>query len=231
MRPDPPPRGHELLDDPGADPDQVARSLGNIARANRWMGGAAAVRFGLASLLAGTPGGTRLTLLDLGTGLGDLPRMARRWAARRGIELNVLACDRHPTAAGLAHRGGVPCAVACVSALPFGPRCADLVLVSQLAHHLARGRAVQLLQDANALARVGVIVTDLVRSPVAAAGFGLAARLLRFDHATVHDGVLSVQRGYRVADFHALLLAAGIGATVHRRPGYRLVATWRAQGG
>ena len=29
--------GNELLDDPGADPRIVVRSLGNIARANRWL--------------------------------------------------------------------------------------------------------------------------------------------------------------------------------------------------
>lgn len=230
MLPTSSPLGHELLDDPGADPGLVTESLGNIARANRWMGGAAAVRFGLATLLREAPAGARLSLLDLGTGLGDLPRMARTWAARRGIRLAVLACDRHPTAARLAHRAGVPCAVACASAVPFAPRCTDLVLVSQVAHHLAPGEVVALLRTANSLARIGVIVTDLVRSRVAAAGFGLAARVLRFDHVTVHDGVLSVRRGYSAAEFRSLLLAAGIEATVHRRPGYRLVATWRVLG-
>ena len=34
------PFGIELLDDPDADPAVVARSLGNIARANWWFGGA-----------------------------------------------------------------------------------------------------------------------------------------------------------------------------------------------
>jgi hypothetical protein len=41
------PLGVELLDDPAADPDTVVLSLRNVARANRWFGGAAAVCHGL----------------------------------------------------------------------------------------------------------------------------------------------------------------------------------------
>ncbi|HEX9166623.1 MAG TPA: hypothetical protein VF862_11995, partial [Gemmatimonadales bacterium] len=80
------PHGTELLDDPAADPATVALSLRNIARANWWFGGWAAIRYGLSRLLeAGDPGNrirsSRLTLLDVGTGIGDLPARAVRWAA------------------------------------------------------------------------------------------------------------------------------------------------------
>src|SRR5919107_1489287 len=79
--------GAELLDDPRADPGAVAESLRNIARANRWFGGATAVRYGLRRTLGAVPPGTALTLLDLGTGLGDLPQVAVRWGAARGIRI------------------------------------------------------------------------------------------------------------------------------------------------
>lgn len=222
------PIGHELLDDPAADPALVAASLANIARANRWLGGAAAVRFGLARLLAETTPGTRVTLLDLGTGLGDLPRAARTWAATHQVHLDVLGCDRSRVAARLANGLGVPCAVACVGTLPFAARSVDLVLVSQVAHHLARGAVVDLVRQADRIARVGVIVADLARSRLAALGFGLVARALRFDHFTTHDGITSVRRGYEAAELQAILGEAGIRAVVHRRPGYRLVAAWHA---
>ena len=60
------PIGIELLDDPDADPAAVTLSLRNVARANRWFGGAAAVRYGLRRLLRDVPPGRPLTLLDLG---------------------------------------------------------------------------------------------------------------------------------------------------------------------
>jgi hypothetical protein len=52
--------------------------------------------------------------------------------------------------------------------------------------------------------------------------------MLRFDHATRHDGMVSVRRGYRPAELERLLSAAGITTRVHRRPGARLVAAWHA---
>ena len=97
--------GTELLDDPTANPAAVAESLRNIARANRWFGGAAAVRFGLGRTLARVPRGSHLTLVDMGTGLGDLPAVARRWAARRGIHLSSVGIEVNRIAASLAHRG------------------------------------------------------------------------------------------------------------------------------
>ena len=74
------PLGVELLDDPAADPATVRSSLGDIARSNRWLGGRAAVRFGLDRLLKKLPHERRLTLLDVGTGAGDLPLDAVRRA-------------------------------------------------------------------------------------------------------------------------------------------------------
>jgi len=220
--------GHELLDDPAADPAAVAESLRHIARANRWLGGADAVRFGLMRLLRDVPRGARLTLLDLGTGAGDLPGAAVEWAARRGIELVPIGLERSPVAATLARSGGVPTAVGCVSALPFAPKSVDVVLASQLAHHLAPASLVGLAGDCTRLARIGVVVADLRRSRLAALGFPIAGRLLRFDRNTLRDGVTSIRRGFRASELRALLAAAGVNAAVHARPGWRLVATWRS---
>src|SRR5689334_21930096 len=144
--------GTELLDDPAADPTVVAQSLGNIARANRWFGGAGAVRYGLARVLHSVPHTRSLSLLDLGTGAGDLPRDAARWAARRGWRLVPVGLERSRVAAGLARAAGCPCAVGCAGAAPFRDKSVDLVLVSQVLHHLSPDSAVRLLRDCDRLA-------------------------------------------------------------------------------
>lgn len=222
------PLGHELLDDPAADPRLVRLSLTNIVRSNRLFGGLAAVRFGLSRLLRGVPPGASLTLLDIGTGAGDLAAGARAWAVRRGIALAPMGLDRNPVAARMASQAGVPSVVGCLGSLPLPARSVDLVLMSQVAHHLAPRSVVQLVRDATGLARIGVILADLRRSRVAAAAFGAAATMLRFDEATRHDGIVSVHRGYCTDDLTRLLADAGVRARVYRRPGSRLVATWPA---
>ena len=221
------PVGAELLDDPAADPDTVVQSLGNVARANRWFGGAAAVRHGLRQVLRGLPAGRPLTLLDLGTGAGDLPPRAVRWARRRGYLLRPVGLELSRTAAGMARRAGVPCAVACAGAPPIREKAVDLVLVSQVAHHLTHESAVRLIRTCDALARVGVVIADLRRGRMAPLAFRVGARALGFDPVTIADGLTSIRRGYTPGELRALLAKAGVSARVARRPGYRLVATWR----
>jgi SAM-dependent methyltransferase len=221
------PVGAELLDDPAADPDTVIRSLRNVARANRWFGGAAAMRHGLGRVLRGVPRDRPLTLLDLGTGAGDLPRRAIRWARRRGYPLRAVGLELSPTAAALAQRAGVPCAVACAGAPPVRPKSVDLVLLSQVVHHFTRESTVQLLRTCDALARIGVVVADLRRGPLAPLVFWVGAHALRFDRTTVADGITSLRRGYTAHELRAMLADAGVRGQVSRRPGYRLVATWR----
>ena len=221
------PVGAELLDDPDADPAAVTETLRNIARSNRWFGGAAAVRHGLARVLADVPAGSTLTLADLGTGLGDLPRSAARWAARRGVRLVTVALERSPVAARLAHEHGVPCAVGCAGAPPFREKSVDIVLVSQVAHHLADDSVVRLFRACDRLARQAVVVADLRRGALGPLAFWCGARALRFDGHTVADGMTSIRRGYTAGELRALLAAAGVRGIVERRPGYRLVATWR----
>ena len=221
--------GAELLDDPSANPAAVAESLRNIGRANRWFGGAAAVRFGLARTLGGVPPGTTLSLLDLGTGLGDLPRVSVRWAAARGIRLVPVGLELNRVAAVLASSAGVPTALACAGAPPVRHKSVDVVLVSQVAHHLTEASVVHLLQTCDRLARGAVIVADLRRSPIARTAFWCGARLLGFDAVTVADGITSIRRGFSRGEMRSLMLRAGLCGRVDLRPGFRLVATWLPQ--
>lgn len=217
--------GTEILDDPTADPAVVRTSLDNVARANRWFGGHAAVRYGLSRLLSSAAG--PVTLLDVGTGLGDVPIMAARWARARGIRLVPLGLDPHPVAARLAALHGIATIRACGGDLPVKTGGVDLVVVSQVAHHLEPRSCVTLFQECNRVARLGVVIADLRRSRSAAAGFWIGSRLLRFDPVTCADGLTSLRRGFTVSGLSNLLAESGVRATVVRRPGARLVATWR----
>lgn len=225
------PIGREALDGPGLPPELVRTTLGDIARVNTLLGGRAAAAFGLDLLLRGTPAAQRLTLLDVGAGSGDIaPHLARR-AARRGVALTPLAVERHPVAARLCRQAGLPTAVGDGGQLPLADRSADIVLASQLLHHLERRSAVALLRELNRVARLGVIVADLRRHPLAALGIWLASYPLRLHPVTRQDGVTSVRRGFRRHELEQLLREAGVAGAVFRRPGYRLVAVWRAGAG
>jgi len=218
------PTGTEILDDLSADSRMVEESLGNIARANRWLGGLAAVRHGLSRVLAGRTGA--VTLVDVGTGTGDIPAMARRWARSRGLEMRAFGVERHPVAARLAHNQGLQTSIGCGGALPLRDASVDVVVLSQVAHHLDEDSCVAVFRECDRVARIGVVVADLRRSVAAQAGFWFASHALRFDRVTRSDGVTSLRRGFSTGTLQRLLERSGVDAAVERRPGYRLVATW-----
>ncbi|HEY0776864.1 MAG TPA: methyltransferase domain-containing protein [Gemmatirosa sp.] len=219
-------RGVEIIDDPALDGATTVRSLEDVARSNTLFGGRRAVLAALDDVLADADG-TRLTLLDVGTGVGDIPWHARRLAARRGVMLDTYGVELSPALA-LASRarvGGSICADA--FALPFADGSVDVVTCSQVAHHFAEPELLRLLCELDRVARRRVVVADLRRSYVAAAGFWLAAWPLRFHPVTRHDGVVSVFRGFTPGELGALVTrATGAVAHVRRGLGWRVVSTW-----
>jgi len=223
--------GVEALDDPATDPRLVTRMLHDIARSNRWLGGTDAVRYALARLLLPEHRGRDLTLFDVGTGAADLPLAARRWANRHGFSLVPLALERIPAAARLARDAGVPVILGCAGELPLRNRSVDIVLVSQVAHHLDRDSATRLFAAASAVARLGVIVADLRPMLLAATGFRLAGMALGFHRNTLADGVTSIRRSFRPDDLRQLCADAGANdVRVASRPGARVVAWWHTAG-
>jgi SAM-dependent methyltransferase len=221
--------GSEALDSPATDPALVERIVADLVRSNRWLGGLTAMRYALGQLIDGNDRDRELTLLDIGTGAGDLPVAARAWARSRGVTLRVLGVERIAAAGRVARRAGVDTVLGCAGALPVAPQSVDIVLLSQVLHHLEHDSAVALLANVSAVARRGVVIADLRPTWYAAPGFRLAGRALRLHRVTIDDGVTSLRRGYRPAQLAMLCREAGVvGAAVRARPLARVVAWWRS---
>jgi SAM-dependent methyltransferase len=220
-------RGEERIDDPALDAAVVVRSLGDVARSNALFGGRRAVLGALAPALG--PAGSALTLLDVGTGMGDIPRHARRLAARRRVRLTAVGVELNFALARASQAGTDASVCADAFALPFADRSIDLVTASQLLHHFTGDALGRLLAELDRVARRLVVVGDLRRSYAAAGGFWLASRALGFHPVTQHDGVLSVFRGFTAGELAAHVRAAvpaARGLAVRHRLGWRVVASW-----
>ena len=218
-------RGAEHIADPALDPATTVRSLEDVARSNALFGGRRAVLAALDAVLAETSGA--LSLLDVGTGVGDIPYHARRRAERRGRALATYGVELSPALARASRERveGAVCADA--FALPFAHRGIDVVTCSQVAHHFEEPELLALFRELDRVARRLVVVADLRRSYVAAAGFWVASRALRFHPVTQHDGVVSVFRGFAPDELGAYVRrATGAAARVRRGLGWRVVASW-----
>lgn len=226
--------GTELLDDPHANPGAVRDELRDIARLNALFGGTRAVVAALEPFLAARGAGVVRaggrsecwTLLDLGTGSGDIARAAATVARRHGIDLRPVGLELNRTAARVAEAAGLATIVADGGALPVRPRSVDVVVASQVLHHLPRPLAVRWIASCDRVARRAVVLADLRRSRVAMAGVWLATFPLGMSRMTRRDAVISLRRGYSASEFAAMLEEAGVRAVVRCRPGFRIVAAW-----
>lgn len=218
-------RGTEILDSPDVDPEIVVRSIGDVTRANALFGGLSSAMDELRIALEALP--PRATLLDVGTGLGDIPSKAREVARQNGVELTTVGLDSalELTRACRRSLGLAVCADAL--RLPFPDRSFDVVMCSQVLHHFAGEDALTLLREMNRVARVRVVVSDLRRSWIAAAGLWLASFPLRFHAVSRHDGVVSVMRGFTAEELgETVTEAVARTPIVHRRRGFRVTTSW-----
>jgi SAM-dependent methyltransferase len=222
-----PPRRHgsEILDGDDLDPKIVRRSMRDVARANTLFGGASALLDELESALGHLP--LMATLLDVGTGIGDIPARARHRAWEHGVQLQTVGLDIAPELAA-ASAAKVDAAV-CADALrlPFADDSFDIVTCSQLLHHFPGTTGTVLLREMDRVARMRVVVSDLRRSWAAAAGLWLASFPLLFHPISRHDGVVSVLRGFTPRELRALVHdAVGADARVCRRLAFRVTTSW-----
>ena len=217
-------RGVEILDDPTVDLSTRRRSQTDVARSNRILGGTRAVVVELRLELGQRAG--EVTLLDVGTGLADIPTHANALAKEMDVRLSTTTVDVvHSLLVDCSTIGQCVCADA--RRLPFGDRSFDIVTCSQLLHHFTGDELRQLIAELDRVAKHAVIVSDLRRSWFAAGGFWLLDFPLRFHRVTRHDGFTSVLRGFTSAELASVIEGAtGVRPRVRRRVGFRLTARW-----
>jgi len=218
-------RGYEVLDDPATDPALRERSLRDVRRANTVLGGTNAVLSELSRMLPTL--GVSCSLLDVGTGLADIPSAARRKAARRGVALTAFGVDEAETLARVTGRllDGSACADA--RRLPFADSSIDVVTCSQVLHHFEDAEIPHVLRELHRVARRRVIVSDIRRSWLAACGFWLVTWPLGFHPVSRHDGFVSVLRGFTADELARHVLdATGRRPDVRRHLGFRVTASW-----
>ena len=231
----------EILDDPEVDPSDRDRSLRDVERSNVLFGGRRAVMLALrplfddiarksssdATLSSRASRRLEASLLDVGTGRADLPWRAREIARRRRLTLHTIAIDGAFSLVATARHRVNDAICADAVALPLADRSVDIVLCSQLLHHFDHDRGLALIAELDRVARRRVIISDLRRSWIAAAGFALAATVLGFHPITRHDGRISVLRGFTEGELGGMVVSAtGVQPAIRRRLGFRLTASW-----
>lgn len=212
----------ELMDDPSVDLDRLERTYAHFRLVNAVLAGWRSLyRREIRPLLDRH---RTSTLLDVGSGGGDVARRLARWARADGLSLEVTGVDPDPRAHDWAARGGDEPGVLFeqtdTTALVRAGRRFDVVVSNHLLHHLRDEEVLALLADSTRLARSLVLHNDLERSTGARLAWGVLALPAARRSLLRHDGMVSIRRSFTREELTRLVPD---GWTVHARVPSRLV--------
>lgn len=221
----------ELIDGPPLPAADMACCMMDIARVNGLFGGRMVTMIHVKRLLAELPASRVVTVLDVGTGAGDIPRALVRWARRRGRRVRVFALDRDPATLRVAMETArdypeITFLRGDALSLPIRPGAVDLTISAMTLHHLEPDAGVRYLAEMDRAAGRAFIVNDLARSRLAHAVVWLITRVITRGYIARHDGPLSVLRAYTPREVTDLCGKAGLpdAAVVHHWPYFRFCA-------
>lgn len=146
----------------------------------------------------------------MGAGTGLLGKTLAAWASRRGWHWRFTNLDTNPLALKI---GNLPDGVVgSALQLPFADGSFDLVVASQMTHHLANEQVVLHWREAWRVSRDAVFICDLHRNAGLYALVWLTLHLMRANRTVMGDGLISVRRGFRLNEWCDLAAEAEIPA-------------------
>ncbi|HKI70190.1 MAG TPA: methyltransferase domain-containing protein [Verrucomicrobiae bacterium] len=212
----------EYFDDRERSPAEISDFFSALARTNRLFAFAEPFQQLLPRLL-GAKSCRSLSLLDLGAGDGSLGKFLTKWAARQNWDWRFTNLDISPKALRLNQSGRN--VIGSVLALPFADASFDVVIASQMTHHLSTEEEVSRhFRETWRVSRSALLMTDLHRNVFL---YGMLWLLFRLQHYPKHfcdDGLLSVRRGWLVRELRPLVERAGLSdARLWLRFGTRII--------
>jgi Methyltransferase domain len=205
----------ELMDTEAVDYASFRRCLAELAQANAL---SLAYRptlafFKLLSREARFPKDRPLTVIDAGSGYGDMAREVDGLARKRGYSLSIAAIDMNPWAARAAAEATEPFRpIRWVTADLFEYRNepADVIISSLFAHHLPDSQLIRFIAWMEASTKVGWFINDLERHPLPYYFLKFAFWATRRHRFMRHDGPVSVASAFKRRDWPNYLASAGL---------------------
>jgi SAM-dependent methyltransferase len=202
--------------DRGVGEEETPRNLADLRTVNRWLGARGAL---LAVVRAHMP--PRGRLLDVGCASADVPAflLGRLHAGVLAVGLEARALHLRGAAST------VRLVVGDLRLPPFPEAAFDVVTASLVLHHFDDPVLPDLLRGLYRLARRALVVSDLHRATLPLLFGHLVFPLLFRSRVSVHDGLVSIRRGFRPEELRRAFVEAGVPQVrIRRRFPYRLLA-------
>ncbi|OCT15381.1 stilbene synthase [Paenibacillus pectinilyticus] len=203
----------ELMDDFSSGGEELRQALRHLRRLNRIFGAAGPTVYGFRRLWleAGKP--QSLSILDVGAGSGDVNRHLLRWADENGVKLSITLVDITEEACEEARqlfRNEPRVSVRRSSLFQLPEQSVDITTGTQFVHHFTDAELPQVVDCMLKASRIGVVINDIHRHWLAWMAVWVTARVISKNRYIRNDGPLSVAKGFRAGDWHALRKAMNI---------------------
>ena len=215
----------ELMDDFSIGGEELREALRELRRLNRIFAAAGPTIYGVDRLWreAGKP--STLSILDVGAGSGDVNRKLLRWADADLVDISILLVDMTEEAcaeARILYQGEKRVSVIRKDLFDLSDREADVVTGTQFVHHFHDDSLCNVVSGMLHASRLGVVINDIHRHAVAWSAVWVMTRLLSSNRYILHDGPLSVAKGFRSEDWRQLEKCLGhSGLSYSWRPLFR----------
>jgi 2-polyprenyl-3-methyl-5-hydroxy-6-metoxy-1,4-benzoquinol methylase len=214
------------MDRPQPVSAELEVDLRNLRQLNRYFGSYRLIEYFLRRWLKPR---SRMRILDLATGSGDIPRFIVDYARRADASVAIDAVDQQASTVEIARALSADYPeieflqgdILTLSREPY-----DIVLCSLALHHFSETDAVAVLKRCRELSNQYVLVSDLRRGPLATVGVFLLTSLLFREKMTRVDARLSAERAFSFREFKTLAERAGWMNFGHARFAFARQAIW-----
>ncbi len=195
------------MDDFSTGGTELREALSHLRVLNRIFGAAAPTLHGVQKIWreAGRP--DSLTILDIGSGSGDVNQHLLRWADMNQIDLKITLVDITEEACEEARhyfRDEPRVQVMQRDLFDLQEKSVDVVTGTQFVHHFAADELHNVIQSMLKVSRLGVVINDIHRHWIPWAAVWLTVRLISNNRYILNDGPLSVAKGFCADDWKHL---------------------------
>lgn len=191
----------EIMDDFSISGKILHKTLDTLANINKWLGGNKVTLYGLKKVIKNHPKNVPITIIDLGCGGGDILRKVSKYGKKEGYIFKLVGIDANKDAVDYAREISKDYPeisfVACdIFSDAFESLQYDVVLTTLFLHHFKEDQIINMLSSLKKKAKLGIVVNDLHRHPMAYYLFKLVCVTIK-NTMIIEDGLTSVLRGFK----------------------------------
>jgi 2-polyprenyl-3-methyl-5-hydroxy-6-metoxy-1,4-benzoquinol methylase len=202
----------EIMDDLEISGPVVPQTLKELNTINKWLGGNS---ISISAFKKMAEGKQSIKLVDLGCGGGDIMMEMAKWARKKNINASFIGIDANPHIIEYAKENTSSFPEISYQAInifseEFEKQTYDIVHCCLFTHHFTDMELVKFFKLFKQQSKVGVIINDLHRHPLAYWSIILLISLFSKSEMVKNDASVSVARSFRKNEIRKILERADV---------------------